>query len=444
MEPKIHYVVRHARYIANEQGATDVHVSVNRVFVHEQPIVARKQAFDFYEKIQEMIDYRRLELGDAEETGNNAIGKKVEGPRNLPIENNTDIPEMFRKSDESQKLWQELQSFYEGNPHRVWALENPEKADKVTPYGDAVVILVRDVNLLDAEDDEAELTIHRTIKLDANDPHIISTGYDVDELMLNLDTEYILYQNLGYDTADQSDKVYYWDSERYYEGLPQEKWADWHTILKTPFDWTPYQKENWWGDLEFFQNHERKLIDEKVEMIFNQHEELIKNGESETVEFKPLLFGTIPGKDKNGNPKPRNMGLEVAQVICSFMNKYGGNIYIGVKDNGKIVGVELENKNNEDDYIKSFSTMKRYFFGNDPVLVYHYIKGRFVTVEDKRLFCITVNKSDDEPVFLFNRNVVGGARHEFYVREGTSSLLLYDAKHIAAYIEEKWWRKKYQ
>src|SRR5690606_29493559 len=190
--------------------------------------------------------------------------------------------------------------------------------------------------------------------------------YDIDGLMLNLDIEYDLYQQHGYNTGDQSTKVYYWDSERYYEGSSQEKWAEWHTILKTPFDWTPYTRENWWNDPAFFENHKRKLIYEVIDDHFNRHEELIKGKETETVEFKPLLFGSIPGKDKHGNSKPRNMGLEVAQAICAFMNKHGGNIYIGVNDNGTIQGVDLENKNNEDDYIRAFSTMKRYFFGHDP------------------------------------------------------------------------------
>lgn len=55
--------------------------------------------------------------------------------------------------------------------------------------------------------------------------------------------------------------------------------------------------------------------------------ELIKNGESVTVEFK-----------KSTNEITR----DVYDTVCSFSNRDGGHIFLGIKDNGVIVGVTPE------------------------------------------------------------------------------------------------------
>lgn len=428
--PKIHYLVRHAVAETSETGEPILKKHTEKVFKNENPIRARDEAFSYFKDYQEGVEEycREYMKTDFIEKADKTVKQAKKGSSD---HSEIEIPDGMADKDatELKRLWNELQSSPPLNME-IW--------ENITPHGDAIVILVRDNSLIDAEfDDTPELTIHRTIT--AN-----SDTYEIDEMMWNLKTEYEIYKQLGHDAEGHVTRVYYWSSEPYFEGYEDETWAEWYTILKTPFDWSPYQKENWWNAPDFFENHQRKLINEYIRNHFNQHEDLIAGGETETVEFKPLLFGTIRGKDKNGNPKSRNMGLEVAQVICSFMNKHGGNIYIGVKDNGVIDGVDLETKNNEDDYTRAFSTMKRYFFKDQPSLVYHFICGRFVTVDDKRLFCITVQENKERPTFLYNRDAPGGGQyHEFYAREGTSSLLLYDAKDLTEYIEEKWWRKKY-
>lgn len=427
--PKIHYLVRHLVAETSETGEPILKRHTEKIFKNENPIRARDEAFSYYKDYQEGVEeYRReyMETDSIEKADKTVKQAKKGSSDHSEIE----IPDGMADKDvtELKRLWNELQS----SP-----LLSMEHLGMITPHGDAIVILVRDNSLIDDEfDDNPELTIHRTITAH-------SDTYEIDEVMWNLRTEYEIYKQLGYDTDGHVSRVYYWSSEPYFEGYEDETWAEWYTILKTPFDWSPYQKENWWNDPEFFENYQHKLYNEYIRNHFNQHKDLIAGGETETVEFKPLLFGAVLGKDKYGNPQQRNVAFEVAKVICSFMNKNGGNIYIGVRDNGTIKGVDLEGKNNEDDYTRAFSTMKRHFFKDQPALIYNYISGRFVTVDDKRLFCITVRESKERPTFLYNSNALGGGHHhEFYVRDGTSSFLLYDAKALAVYIEEKWWRKK--
>ena len=55
--------------------------------------------------------------------------------------------------------------------------------------------------------------------------------------------------------------------------------------------------------------------------------ELIKSGESTTVEFK---------KSTNEITK------DVYDTVCSFSNRDGGHIFLGVEDNGLIIGIVPE------------------------------------------------------------------------------------------------------
>ena len=61
------------------------------------------------------------------------------------------------------------------------------------------------------------------------------------------------------------------------------------------------------------------------EKINNELLEIINSGESVTVEFK-----------KATNKLPHNL----FETICAFLNRNGGNIFLGVDDNGSIIGVD--------------------------------------------------------------------------------------------------------
>lgn len=52
---------------------------------------------------------------------------------------------------------------------------------------------------------------------------------------------------------------------------------------------------------------------------------IIKNGETIEVEFKKLTKDIIK---------------DVYETVCSFSNRNGGHIFLGIKDNGTILGIE--------------------------------------------------------------------------------------------------------
>jgi len=60
---------------------------------------------------------------------------------------------------------------------------------------------------------------------------------------------------------------------------------------------------------------------------------LIQQGEGLTVEFKRSAM---------------DITSDVYETVCSFSNREGGHIFLGVKDNGEIVGVQKDRA----DYMK--------------------------------------------------------------------------------------------
>lgn len=64
-----------------------------------------------------------------------------------------------------------------------------------------------------------------------------------------------------------------------------------------------------------------------TEKINNELVEIINLGESVTVEFK-----------KATNKLPQNL----FETICAFLNRNGGNIFLGIDDDGRIIGVDKQ------------------------------------------------------------------------------------------------------
>ncbi len=60
-------------------------------------------------------------------------------------------------------------------------------------------------------------------------------------------------------------------------------------------------------------------------MIPKELQDLISGGENLTVEFKKST---------------KEITKDVYEAVCSFSNREGGHIFLGVKDNGEILGIE--------------------------------------------------------------------------------------------------------
>jgi hypothetical protein len=75
-----------------------------------------------------------------------------------------------------------------------------------------------------------------------------------------------------------------------------------------------------------------RTASEEVGKSFKLFSEDVAAGESETVEFKPLI--NLDRTDLKS--------YELLKVVCAFANAGGGRLYLGVSDDAEVVGVERD------------------------------------------------------------------------------------------------------
>lgn len=109
-----------------------------------------------------------------------------------------------------------------------------------------------------------------------------------------------------------------------------------------------------------------------AEKISEELLERIKQGESVTTEFKEAY-----------NKLPKSL----FETVCAFLNRNGGNIFLGVSDDGTIVGVDKE----------AIVDMKKYFVNlcnnNQKIEPTIYLNIREYKVGEKSILCVYVNES---------------------------------------------------
>lgn len=101
---------------------------------------------------------------------------------------------------------------------------------------------------------------------------------------------------------------------------------------------------------------------------------------------------------------------EISKEVIAFANTKGGTIYIGVKDDGSIIGVD-----NIDNGILQLNNMIRDSIKPDITM---FVSYNVVKHEEKIIITIKVQKGTDRPYYLANK---GMKPLGVYVRNGTSS-----------------------
>jgi len=108
-------------------------------------------------------------------------------------------------------------------------------------------------------------------------------------------------------------------------------------------------------------------------------EEIIKSGESETLEFKKSL----------------SKWREIIKTVSAFSNTKGGLIIVGVDDNGKIVGVKVGKGTIED--------LTNKILQNTEPRIYPEISLEDIDVENKKILTIKVERFPYDVVLAFGR-----------------------------------------
>ena len=163
-------------------------------------------------------------------------------------------------------------------------------------------------------------------------------------------------------------------------------------------------------------------------------DDLIRKGESETVEFKSTARVALRARPVDFRKSDAKVKHAIAKTVCGFMNNEGGTLLIGVADSGEVPGIDDEmahlKKPDRDGYELMVRSILRDHL-SFPVA--HIVKIRFEK-HSSRTVCLVQVGAAPEPVF--SKPPGGGAQAiDFWVRSGGSTVQLFGTK-MFAYISD--------
>jgi hypothetical protein len=131
----------------------------------------------------------------------------------------------------------------------------------------------------------------------------------------------------------------------------------------------------------------------------------IEKGESERREFKSTLRMCLREKKKADY-----VTHSALKTIAAFMNSRGGALFIGVEDDGNVLGIEEDNFENHDKFLLFLKDKMANEIGKE---FSPYWEAKLETIDQRTACKVSVTRSE-KPVYL-------GKEDEFYIRTGPSS-----------------------
>ena len=173
-------------------------------------------------------------------------------------------------------------------------------------------------------------------------------------------------------------------------------------------------------------------------LLFDQYlrghrnaEELIKQGESKTLEFKSTLRWNLK-EDRKDN----RVTHAALKTIAAFLNTEGGDLLLGVADDGTVVGIERDCFDNDDKFMLHLAQVVRNALGDRAGTC---IDPR-TQILDGGTVCVVSCQRSPEPVFLRWRGFEGSDDGDFFVRSGPGTVKLSTAsaqKYIDSRFEQQ-------
>nr|MCU0605470.1 ATP-binding protein [Desulfobacterales bacterium] len=145
-------------------------------------------------------------------------------------------------------------------------------------------------------------------------------------------------------------------------------------------------------------------------------EELIQQGESKTLEFKSTLRWNL----KDGRQDDKGVTHAVLKTIAAFLNTEGGDLLIGVADDRSIVGIEHDQLDSDDKFMRHLAQVVRDALGDRAGTC---IDPKTQVVQGKTV-CVVSCQRSPEPVFLKWKGLEKTAEGDFFVRSGPGTVKL--------------------
>jgi len=157
------------------------------------------------------------------------------------------------------------------------------------------------------------------------------------------------------------------------------------------------------------------LFDQYVR-AHRQAAELIKRGESKTLEFKSTLRWSL----KESKQDDKLVTHAALKTIAAFLNTEGGDLLLGVADDGTVVGTAHDQLESDDKFMRHLAQVVRNGLGDragtciDPAM----------QIVDGKTVCLVSCQRSPEPVFLKWKGVEKAPDGDFCVRSGPGTVAL--------------------
>ncbi len=145
-------------------------------------------------------------------------------------------------------------------------------------------------------------------------------------------------------------------------------------------------------------------------------EELIKHGESKTLEWKSTLRWNL----KEDRQDDKGVTHAALKSIAAFLNTEGGDLLIGVANDGAIIGIERDKFENDDKFMLHLAQVVRNGLGDRAGTC---IDPKTQMVQGKAV-CVVSCQRSPEPVFLKWKGMESNPDGDFFVRSGPGTVKL--------------------
>lgn len=407
-DPKCHYIVKARTAYKNQNSGEIEFRAIERKFEDLKPIVARKQAFKFR---NEFIYGMLVGIGlNDNQIGWDNLNREI---RNLSDREIRRLLNPYFENETESKLTK-IRISDDVESEIEW--EAPDDSISwYTTYNNGIwVTMIHNDDEIRFDNEVSEIVIDKVCKYEYSLP--------VPPLIYYLEEEYKFYEKYNLDLENYKTEILFFQDECFLNGDSETDSLKYFTILKTPFDWTGYDKIYWWDDT----NNDNPFDTELGKGLPITIQEAFVKREHEYAEFKPALT--------NQQAYNRDIEYEIAQTICAFLNSSGGYLFIGLNDKGSVYrgGIDI---NNKDIFLRDFTRIKTHYL---PQFIAHTIYGDFYTVDQRNIFVITVFPSTIYPIFLRKKDSEGRTMKEFYVRSDAATRHIYDVEEVLKYCRIRW------
>lgn len=165
----------------------------------------------------------------------------------------------------------------------------------------------------------------------------------------------------------------------------------------------------------------------------NELQKILEKGESELTEFKSSLRWDY--REKKVNPVLETV---ILKSIAAFANGKGGYLFIGVDDDGKILGLEPDFNTLKKKDVDGFELHLRRLIKNQFGISFStaQLEITFPEVAGKNICVIGITPSH-HPLYLKTKNKNGNETEKFYVRMGNASQEIASLREIHQYIKNR-------